>query len=164
MLPNQAAFLSTIIHSEGTDQWVKGGVLVSPYAVCYGYTHEITNFTDHPAITGEWLGISIANLGPQYAHSISTAAGAFQITRPTWRECKQVLKLASFNRQAQEDAALLLIKERHALDLVNRGAVEEAIAACAGIWASLPGGDSGQPQRKLADLIDVFAAKGGAAA
>ena len=57
-----------------------------------------------------------------------------------------------------------LIKEHHALELVNRGAINEAISACSALWASLPGSTSGQPQRKLADLIDVYSHAGGVAA
>lgn len=158
MLPNQAAFLQMIIHAEGTDVDPTGA---SPYAVCYGYSHVIQNFADHPAITGEWPGISIANLGSQYAHSISTAAGAFQLTRPTWKECKAVLNLKTFNREAQEDAALWLIKEKHALELVNRGALKEAIEACSEIWASLPGSVAGQPVRAIAMLTNSFTSAGG---
>jgi muramidase (phage lysozyme) len=156
MTQNQQAFLAMISHSEGTDR------APDPYRVCYGYQHTIVSLSDHPAITGEWKGESIANLGPQYAGEVSTAAGKYQINRPTWLNCKVALNLRDFTGPSQDDAALFLIKQKGALDLVNGGQVAAAITLCHGIWASLPGGTSGQPERSFADLIHAYGDAGGA--
>lgn len=156
MNANLAAFLATIRHSEGTDR------APDPYRVVYGYKHIIVDLSDHPAITGEWHGESLANLGPAYAGKVSTAAGAYQIIRPTWVTLKARLGLTDFTGRSQDAAAVELIREARALDLVNAGQVANAIERCHGIWASLPGSTSGQPQRTMADLIHAYGDAGGA--
>lgn len=153
---NFTAFLATVRHSEGTDK------ASDPYRVVYGYKYTIKDLSDHPAITGEWHGESLTNLGPAYAGKISTAAGAYQIIKPTWVSLKARLGLPNFTGPSQDAAATELIREAGALDLVNGGRVAEAIGRCHGIWASLPGSTSGQPQRTLADLVHAYAGAGGA--
>lgn len=153
--PNAIAFLDMLAHAEGTDR------ADDEYRVCYAYRYTIKSLSDHPAITGEWQGESIANLGPQYAGKVSTAAGRYQIIRKTWSGCKQALGLADFSPASQDMAALYLIKSRGALDAVIAGDVEAAIFKCRSEWASLPGGGSGQPQRKLAELLDAYTQNGG---
>ena len=143
-------------HSEGTDK------APDPYRVVFGYGHTIHDLSDHPAITGEWIGISIAFLGPAYAGKISTAAGAYQITRPTWERAKAVLALPDFTAGSQDDAAIWLIKGAGALDLVNAGRVGEAISLCHHIWASLPGSTAGQPTTSFASLMNAYGDAGGA--
>ena len=152
---NTAAFLSLIAYSEGTDRQR------DPYRVCYGYKHTIADLTDHPSVTGEWKGESIANLGPQYAGKVSTAAGRYQLIKPTWLECKRALKLPDFSPDSQDRAAVYLIKRRGALDAVRAGRIADAVDACRQEWASLPGAGYGQPERKMAALIDTFSAAGG---
>lgn len=144
-----------ISHSEGTDR------VKDPYRCCFGFKHIINNLAEHPAISGEWMGESLAFLGPHYAHSVSTAAGRYQITRPTWSGLQTILKLPDFTGPCQDDAAIQLIKENRALDLIFAGRVEDAIALCCRTWASLPGSKSGQPQRQLVDLIDAYGTAGG---
>lgn len=153
--PQAAAFLAMIARSEGTD------TEPDPYRVCYGYSHTINSFHDHPAVTGEWRGLSIANLGPAYAGKISTAAGRYQIIKPTWLACKSALGLTNFSPESQDRAALYLIKKRGALEDVEAGDIAVAIHKCRAEWASLPGGDSGQPQRRLAELLQAFSDAGG---
>lgn len=164
MNANIAAFLSMISHSEGTD---RPPAPPNPYRCVYGYKHIIADLSEHPAIETlthpvEWAGESIANLGPQYAGEISTAAGRYQITRPTWRICKTALNLTDFTGPSQDDAAIFLIKQKGALVLVNNGQIADAIALCNGIWASLPGNSAKQPQRSMADLINAYGNAGGA--
>lgn len=157
--PNTAAqtdaFLTMISRAEGTDR------AADPYRVCYSYRHTIEDLRDHPAVTGEWKGESIANLGPQYAGKISTAAGRYQIIKPTWLRCKKALGLVDFSPASQDLAALYLVKGRGALEDVQSGDIATAIAKCRNEWASLPGGDSGQPQRRLEALLQTFTAAGG---
>lgn len=164
MTPNVAAFLATVSHSEGTDS------APDPYRVCYGFprswAHTIKDLTYHPSEhrpdgTIEWKGESLESLGEQYKHKISTAAGKYQIILPTWEECKHALNLRDFTGPSQDDAAIRLIKKHGALDLINGGQVSKAITLCNGIWASMPGSTSGQPQSKYADLIDFYLNSGG---
>jgi hypothetical protein len=152
-----------ICHAEGTD---RPPAPADKYRCCYGYSHVIVSLIDHPAVDNprrpaEWLGESLAGLGSQYLHSISTAAGAYQITRPTWLEIQGVLKLPDFTASSQDDAAIFLVKEKGALSLVNFGQFEKAVDLCSGVWASLPGSTSGQPQRDIADLVAIYQQNGG---
>lgn len=152
---NLGAFLSLIAYSEGTDR------KPDPYRVCYGYKHTIQNLSDHPAVTGEWRGESIASLGPAYAGKVSTAAGRYQIIKPTWLEVKRSLRLADFGPASQDAAACLLIKRRGALADIQEGRIVEAIAKCRAEWASLPGAGYGQPERKTSDLLAAYERAGG---
>lgn len=154
--PNVTAFLAMIRASEGTAQ------ASDPYAVCYGYSHTIADFSDHPKITGEWPGVSIANLGPDYAGKISTAAGAYQIIKPTWVGCKRALALTDFSPASQDAAAVYLIREAGALDAVRAGQFDQAVQLCARQWASLPGANApGQAMRRLDDLRAAYQSAGG---
>lgn len=143
-------------HSEGTDR------VQQSYRCCYGFIHTIIDMSDHPAVTGEWHGESLSNLGPAYAGLVSTAAGRYQLIKRTWLGCKAVLKLPDFEAASQDAAAIELIREAGALDLVNGGEVQDAIAKCSGIWASLPFSTAGQPRRALADLVSAYTSAGGA--
>lgn len=152
---NCAAFLAMIAKSEGTDR------AADPYRVCYGYRHTIQRLDDHPAVTGEWTGESIANLGPQYAGMVSTAAGRYQIIKASWLEGKRALGLPDFSADSQDRWALWKISKRGALDDVKAGRIADAIDKCRAEWASLPGAGYGQPERKLSTLLAAFESAGG---
>lgn len=156
MSANTSAFLAMIRTSEGTAR------APDPYRVVYGYKHTIADLSNHPAVTGEWSGESLASLGPAYAGKISTAAGAYQIVAPTWRTLKRMLQLPDFAAPSQDAAAIELIREAGALAMVEAGHVADAITLCHDVWASLPGGGSGQPQRTYAELIQAYGDHGGA--
>lgn len=154
---NAVAFLAAIAYSEGTDG--RGG---DPYRVCYAYRHTVQSLADHPAVTGEWAGESLANLGPAYAGKVSTAAGRYQIIRPTWLGIKKALALPDFGPDSQDAAALYLIRMRGALDDVQAGRFDQAVAKCAKEWASLPGANApGQAMRRMDDLRTAFLDAGG---
>ena len=156
---NVRAFLQMIQTSEGTAH------AADPYAVCYGYRHTVQDFADHPAILGEWGGESIANLGPEYAGKVSTAAGAYQIIRPTWKGCKRALALPDFSPPSQDAAAIWIIREAGALDAVKAGDFDQAVSLCAKQWASLPGANApGQGMRRLSDLRTAYVQAGGTVA
>src|SRR5882757_6311240 len=156
MTPNLSSFLSTIRHAEGTDKYP------NPYAVCFANKFTIKDFSEHPTVIGTWHGERLDFLGPAYAGKISTAAGAYQIIAPTWRTCKRLLHLPDFSPASQDAAAIELIREHGALDLVNSGQISAAIEACHGVWSSLPGSTPGQPQAKLSDLVQFYSVNGGA--
>lgn len=151
---NVQAFLSMIAVSEGTAG--RGD-----YAACYGYRHTIQSFDDHPAVTGEWRGEPLDSLGPRYKGKISTAAGRYQIIKPTWLGCKRALGLRDFGAASQDAAAVQIIKQTGALQAVIDGRFGDAVAACAGQWASLPGSTAGQGTRKMGDLQAAFLRAGG---
>lgn len=159
---NIAAFLDMLKQAEGT----KGSP--DPYAVCYGYSWTVHDFRDHPALTGEWGGQLLsdsmcknAGFGPGCK---STAAGAYQITRGTWRSLKEALGLPDFGPASQDAAAVELIRRRGALEDVKAGRVEQAISKCRNEWASLPGNYAAQGQRSQADLVAWYQQSGGTTA
>jgi lysozyme len=155
---NLEAFLTMISASEGTDR------VADPYRCCFGFKHTIQDLSNHPAVTGEWHGEPLDFLGPKYKGLVSTAAGRYQITRPTWGGIELVLRLPDFGQASQDAAATLLIKERGALNLVNSGMIAAAIRLCATEWASLPGNAGGQPQRTTDQLLAWYGNAGGALA
>lgn len=158
---NMAAFLSMLAMAEGTN---RGG---DPYRVCYGYVHTVRDLAQHPA-TGrepEWRGEYLPNhmcaavgMSPG---CVSTAAGRYQIIRPTWLKCQAALNLPDFTAASQDAAAVYLIKKRGALDDVQNGNIEAAIQKCSKEWASLPGANYGQPERKMSALVEGFTNNGG---
>ena len=157
-MSNLAAFLTTISISEGTSR------VPDSYRCCYGYAHTIANLGDHPFCTGEWHGEPLDSLGPEYVGKFSTAAGRYQINWPTWEMCKRALHLENFEPPSQDAAATFLIKQKGALDAVITGHFEDAVGLCRGVWASLPGGNSGQPEHALAELQQAYTDAGGALA
>lgn len=155
---NVRAFLATIAAAEGTAPNRYG---IEPYRVCYGYRHVIRDLGEHPAVSGEWAGEPLDSLGPRYAGLKSTAAGKYQMIRPTWIAAKRALGLPDFGPASQDAAAVYLIRKAGALPAVESGDFASALALCAREWASLPGSTAGQPTRKLDQLAQVFTANGG---
>jgi muramidase (phage lysozyme) len=159
--PNIAAFLATLSHSEGTDR------AADPYRCCYGFKHTIIDLSFHPTEPRppngavEWKGEPLDNLGAQYAGMHSSAAGRYQITVHTWLACKEALSLTAFDAAAQNDACVLLIKQKGAFTDVCNGNINDAIFKCRGEWASLPGGTSNQPERSALYLTNFYTASGG---
>lgn len=152
---NETAFLAMVSHSEGTDR------ATDPYRVCFTFRHTIVDQSNHPAITGEWKGEPLDFLGPKYTGLISTAAGRYQITKHTWEALQGALNLPDFTGPSQDAAAILLIKQKGALDLVNAGDVQSAVQRCSTVWASLPYSDAGQPTKSLSALVQIYQAAGG---
>lgn len=156
---NLGAFLAMIRFAEGTDREA------DPYRVCYGYGHTIGNLGEHPAVSGEWRGARLpdsmctaAGLGPG---CISTAAGAYQIIKPTWLGLRGKLGLRDFGQASQDACAVELIRQRGALNDVYAGRFAEAVRKVAPVWASMPGAGYAQPERKLNILADAYRSAGG---
>ncbi len=158
MSPNLLSFLSMISNSEGT-------VLAhDPYRCCFAFKHTIIDLAAHPADSGEWKGEDISHLGPAYVGKVSTAAGRYQINKFWWHKAAAACDLTDFSPTSQDAAAVWLISQNQAMHLIESGHIVEAIARCRSIWASLPGGTSGQPEHALAGLIDVYQRAGGTVA
>lgn len=161
MNSNLNAFLRLIRWAEGTE------LAPDPYRVTYGYQHTLVDLSDHPAITGEWAGLRLAD---KYCRKAglkpgcrSTAAGAYQIIKPTWvglRKHSPKL-LPDFSATSQDRAACLLLEDCKALAAIEKGEIRTAIERASGTWASLPGSKSGQPQKVLSQLIVRFSRFGG---
>ena len=156
---NIKAMGDTIAKSEGT---FNSG---DPYRVCFGYKHTIIDFSDHPAITGEWRGEPLsaamckgAGLGPS---CVSTAAGKYQIIKPTWLKLKAALKLPDFSSESQDRAMVELLRQRGALEFVKAGEFSKAVFAARKEWASLAGAGYGQGERSIEWLTAKFTESGG---
>ena len=155
---NLAAFLAMIRASEGT------AAHGDPYRVCYGYGHTVQDMSQHPAVSGEWPGVTLgddmcaaAGFGPGCK---STAAGAYQIIAPTWRGLGQ----PDFSSASQDAAAAVLIDRRGALADVQSGRMADAVRKCAREWASLPGNTYRQGGHDFAWCVATFEAAGGVSA
>jgi lysozyme len=156
---NLAAFLNMIAFAEGTLK------AADPYRVCFGYKHTIASFADHPAVTREWMGErlpdAICRGAGMQPGCVSTAAGKYQIIRPTWVACKRALKLTDFSPASQDAAATQLITQRGALEDIKMGRIAKAIEKVRSEWASLPGAGYAQPERSIAALTAAFVKAGG---
>jgi len=147
MSPNLKAFLDMIAVSEGTKgkgddgyNVVVGGELFHGYA-------------DHPKKL-VWLKPGLA----------STAAGRYQLLGRYWDVYKKQLGLQDFSPASQDAVAIQQIKERKALDDIEKGYINVAIDKCKNIWASLPGAGYGQHENSADKLIAAYKAAGGTVA
>ena len=147
---NRKAFLDMLAHSEGTSKIGKN----DGYDVIVGSKPNniirIDDLSEHPRVTvqvqaGLW----------------SSAAGRYQFIWPTWRGLMAKMHLPDFGRDSQDRAALALIDEHGALQMIDKGEIADAINACAPVWASLPGAGYGQNEHSLSALIAVYQLKGG---
>lgn len=160
---NVRAFLETIKRCEGTAQ------AASPYRVCFAYRHTVQDMSDHPAVTGEWRGEPLsdaqcrgAGLGPG---CVSTAAGAYQIIRPTWLALKGKLGLPDFSPASQDAAAVQLLRDCGAFQRLAAGDLAGAVSRARRTWASLPGANyAGQGMRSMDQVADWYRGAGGYAA
>lgn len=159
---NVGAFLDMLRRAEGT------AGQPDPYRVTYGYRHIIQSLADHPSVTGEWSGLVLsdamcanAGFGPGCK---STAAGAYQIIRPTWIRLRNRLGLPDFSPASQDAAAVELLRQRGALAAVEAGDLERAVHIARHEWASLPGNAAKQGQRPIATLAGWFTQAGGSQA
>lgn len=143
---NERAFLDMISYSEGTTG-------PDGYATMFGGSLA-DSLADHPRKRFNFTN----RRGEQL---VTTAAGRYQFLARTWDALKAQLDLPDFGPASQDSAALELIRQRGALNDVRAGRVQQAIAKCAPIWASLPGAGYAQPERKLSSLVAAYAASGG---
>jgi muramidase (phage lysozyme) len=142
-LPNVAAFLRAIRLGEGTSD--EAGY----WRIVGGGT--FTDDSKHPNVR-VWI---------ERYKVWSSAAGAYQIIRPTWDGLVRQYHLPDFSPDCQDEAAVALIAGRGALKAVIAGAFREAIDKVSGEWASLPGSDAGQRQESYAAVEKVYLDAGG---
>ena len=129
------------------------------YSIFYGGS-KFSNFADHPVLTGEKKGVPLpdhfctaAGLKPG---CVSTAAGAYQLIKGTWTRLKAKLNLPDFSPLSQDQAAVGLLEEIGAVDLIYAGDIEGAIHKASKIWASLPGSTAQQNPKALAYALNRF--------
>jgi lysozyme len=133
------------------------------YRTVYG-GKRFRSFADHPVITGEWTGQRLTDQQCRDAGFSpgckSTAAGAYQIIRPTWERVRQAgswgPRLTDFSPASQDEAARRLLIESGALAYVERGEFERAVAIASRLWASLPGSTANQRPKSLATVTGFY--------
>jgi lysozyme len=166
-LPSQnvAAFLYMIRRAEHDAAKVATG---TDYTEFYGGT-QFSDLSDHPLNTGEKVGVPLKPeqcraLGYMSGVCVSTAAGAYQIIRPTWDRIRKLNPpLPDFSPASQDAAAIRLLNEKGLLRIVDAGDVQTAIAGASSLWASLPGSNAGQNPRSLDEVLAFYVQAGGVA-
>lgn len=152
---NLSAFLTMIAVSELGQALIDAPVTDKGYRVIVGSTpdepHVFMSYADHPR-TLVWL--------PRLKVS-STAAGRYQILARIFDSYKKSLYLANFSPASQDKIAVQMIRERHAIAMLEDGDFAGAVHACSNLWASLPGSAAGQHVNKLEDLRAAYTAAGG---
>ena len=122
---NRKKFLNLLSKAEGAE-----------YDTIVGGKQKITDFSAHPNV-----------VGMRTADGPSTAAGRYQITGTTFRDIQGRAGVSDFTPESQDKMAITLIERRGALDDVNSGNFNGAIAKLGKEWASLPSSTSTQPKR-----------------
>lgn len=89
---------------------------------------------------------------------VSSATGAYQFLRGTWRNLQNKYGFSDFHPRTQDLAALALIKDAGAFSNVRQGDYLGAINKIRHIWASLPGAGYNQQERGY-DFIQKSLAK-----
>lgn len=145
---NLKAVLDTIAWSEGTTK-IAGSD--DGYNVIVGGTLFNNGYVDHPRKL-----VDLPRLGIK-----STAAGRYQLLSRYWDAYRKQLNLKDFGHASQDAVAIQQIRERKALGDIEAGRIEQALAKCSNIWASLPGAGYGQHEHKAADLIAQYQKQGG---
>jgi muramidase (phage lysozyme) len=154
---NLSAFLFMIRSTEHV--YPRDVIGDAAYSIFYGGS-KFSSFRDHPVITGEKKGVPLpdamctaAGLKPG---CVSTAAGAYQLIKPTWVRLRDKLNLPDFSPLSQDRAAVGLLEEIGAVDLIYAGDIEGAIHKASKIWASLPGSTAQQNPKALAYALNRF--------
>jgi len=154
---NLSAFLYMIRSTEHV--YPRDVVNDAAYSIFYGGS-KFQSFRDHPVITGEKKGVPLpdemcraAGLKPG---CVSTAAGAYQMIKPTWVRMRDRLNLPDFSPLSQDLAAVGLLDEIGAVDLIYAGDIEGAIHKASKIWASLPGSTAQQNPKALSYALNRF--------
>lgn len=163
-LQNLDAFRYMLRRSEHLQADVDSGM---DYMTFYGGSY-FANMADHPVITGEKKGYPLsaamcrnAGLNPG---CVSTAAGAYQLTRPTWSALReQAPRIERFDKAGQDEAARRLLNEIGALAMISAGNIGGAIKLASKRWASLPYSTAGQSKRSLDEVVAFFTEGGGVA-
>jgi len=128
------------------------------YNIFYGGDY-FTNMSDHPVNTGEMRGVPLPAAmciasGFASGKCVSTAAGAYQIIRPTWNRVRSMEpRIPDFSQASQDEAARRLLAECGALPLIYAGDVEGAVRKASKLWASLPGSSAQQNPKSLAFVL-----------
>lgn len=145
------------------------------YFIGYGY-RRFSDYSEHPVRTrrfptgpGELQPVPLsaemcrnAGLNPP---CVSTAAGAYQFTRPTWEGLRAAgrygPRLPDFSPESQDEAARRLLMEIGAIGPLNAGDIQTAVRIAGARWASLPGSTAKQGGKTMSQVLAYFTEAGG---
>jgi lysozyme len=127
------------------------------YDIIYG-GGTFTSYASHPNVRIPFFNPATGK------QDISTAAGRYQINKPTYNLIAPALGVSDFSPESQDEMAAGLLYLRGALDAVERGVFFTAIKAASGTWASLPMSESGQPKAAYQTALNEYLKKGGSIA
>lgn len=158
---NVRAFLDMIALSEGTS--------TNTATHCGGYDVIVTGMDGKPEVFDDFRTHPFAKRPSKVinrAGLTSNAAGRYQCMARVngvnyWAHYRDALHLPDFGPDSQDKWAVALIRECHALELVEAGKIAEAVHACRSRWASLPGAGYGQHENDFATLARAYMAAGG---
>lgn len=130
------------------------------YEIFYGGTRFI-DLSDHPVITGELAPVPLpehmCKAAGLNSPCYSTAAGAYQMIRPTWTRLRDQLGLEDFSKDSQDRAAVELLRQNGIIAMIEAGEIEAAIKKAGKVWAGLPGNTYQQSPKQLKYALDRFA-------
>jgi muramidase (phage lysozyme) len=143
---NLIAFLQVIRYAEGTAS-------ADGYRIQYTGA-RFSSYGDHPrrVICGGIRGQQVC----------SSAAGAYQFLETTWDDVAGAIGANDFSPDSQDRGAIELIRRAKALEDIEAGRIEEAIAKVAPVWASFPryrgdyNGYYGQSVVSMEELLGEF--------
>ena len=124
------------------------------------------DMSDHPVITGEVKPVQLShdmcvNAGYSDGVCFSSAAGAYQITKPTWLDFRgapgSADYLPDFTPESQDACALRIMARIGALPLIDAGNITAALPVLGKRWASIPGAVGKQGQRTVDFAVAKFA-------
>lgn len=158
---NLRAFLDMLAWAEGTS--------TSPATRNNGYDVIVTGVDGRAEVFSDYSVHPFANGRPSKVINrrglTSNAAGRYQHMLRDWAHYRAQLALPDFGPSSQDQWAIQLMRERHALPLIEAGKFAEAVAAVRKLWASLPGANyNGQPMRDMERLTRIYVAAGGSLA
>jgi muramidase (phage lysozyme) len=119
--PNVAAFLKAIATAEG-------GGYDFRYGALKGRANDRWRFTDTSTHPGPGID------------GKSTAAGMYQITRPTWQHHGGKLGLVDFSPRTQDLIAVEILRSLGVIEAIKAGDIVAVMPKVARTWASLPKG------------------------
>ena len=119
--PNMQAFLKAIALAEG-------GGYDFRYGAVRGRRNDPWRFSDYATHPGAGSGGKV------------TAAGMYQITRPTWREMGARMGLSDFSPETQDLAPVEILRTIGADADILRGDLAAALDKASRRWSSLPRG------------------------
>jgi lysozyme len=159
---NVRAFLHMIYVCEGTDG-------PDGYRALYGYNPRTNpkrifdSFDAHPRVRFWIRSGEPVQLGESFGPTeTTTAAGAPQITWPTWSRYMQATGAGPrFGPEEQDLCAAYLLRDCRAYQFIVAGQIQAALVQASPVWASLPFSGAGQNPRTLAFAQSAYESAGG---